>query len=530
MNFSRLYHTLRFLKYRQIRYQIWYRIRRLIRKTIGFTYSVSYSRKGEPFSLQPFVNKNSCLEEGNVFTFLNQTVVFNSWNETCYGKLWAYNLNYMDYLHQCGVSFEEGKKWIEIFIDDIAENKVGLEPYPIALRGINWIKFISKYQAQITEKEKQRWDATLYAQYKILLDNLEYHLLGNHLLEDAFSLLWAGLYYRDEFFYLKASGLLKKELEEQILSDGGHYELRPMYHEILLDRLLDCVNVAKNNLRFSGQETLVHFLERKAEAMLGWLQVMVYRDGSIPLLNDAALNVAPGARELFAYAQRLGLSWKCTVLKESGYRKFESQNFEWIIDVGQIGPDYIPGHAHADTFNYELRIQGRPFIIDTGISTYNPDATRFYERSTCAHNTVTVDNMNSSKVWGAFRVAERAHVVKLFEKKSRVMGVHDGFWKLGIMHERIFSFSNHAISIVDQILGKPSGEIISRIIFHPDVRFLSVTNDRILTDMADIRVVGASGVELEEVDVCFEYNKRCRTKSVKLMMNDVLEYSVLIYS
>ena len=83
------------------------------------------------------------------------------------------------------------------------------------------------------------------------------------------------------------------------------------------------------------------------------------------------------------------------------------------------------------------------------------------------------------------------------------MGVHDGFWKLGIMHERIFSFSNHAISIVDQILGKPSGEIISRIIFHPDVRFLSVTNDRILTDMADIRVVGASGVELEEVDVCF---------------------------
>lgn len=36
-----------------------------------------------------------------------------------------------------------------------------------------------------------------------------------------------------------------------------------------------------------------------------------------------------------------------------------------------IGPDYIPGHAHADTFNYELRIDGVPFIVDTGISTYN---------------------------------------------------------------------------------------------------------------------------------------------------------------
>lgn len=530
MDFSRLYHTLRFLKYRQIRYQIWFRIRRLIRQNIGFTYPVSYPRKGEPCLLQPFVSKNNCLKEGNVFTFLNQTLAFNSWNEAHYGKLWSYNLNYMDYLHQNGILFEDGKKWIEIFIDDIVENKDGLEPYPIALRGINWIKFISKYQVQITEKEKQRWDAALYAQYKILQDNLEYHLLGNHLLEDAFSLLWAGLYYQEESFYFKATRLLKEELAEQILSDGGHYELSPMYHEILLDRLLDCVNVAKNNLRFSGQEILVDFLERKAELMLGWLQVMVYRDGSIPLFNDAAFNVAPEAKDLFAYAQRLGLSWKRTVLKQSGYRKFESQNFEWVIDVGQIGPDYIPGHAHADTFNFELHIKGHPFIIDTGISTYSPDSRRFYERSTCAHNTVTVNNMSSSKVWGAFRVAERARVVRLSEKKSKITGKHDGFMKFGIMHERIFSFDNHAVNIVDQILGETSGEIISRIIFHPDVQFLSVSNHRILTNMADICIVGALSVELEEVDVCFEYNKLCRTKSVKLLMNNILEYSVLIRS
>ena len=79
-------------------------------------------------------------------------------------------------------------------------------------------------------------------------------------------------------------------------------------------------------------------------------------------------------------------------MKECGYRKLCSTHLEAVVDVGNITATYQPGHSHADTFNYELRIDCRPFVVDTGISTYNKTARRQYERSTSAHNTVTVGN------------------------------------------------------------------------------------------------------------------------------------------
>lgn len=528
MLICKYYHTLRFLKWRQIYYQLWYRFRRLFRTKSGFSYPVSYPCEGKVLVLVSFIDKNPCLGEGNIFTFLNQTLVFNGWNEKRNGKLWSYNLNYMDYLHQEEDFYERGEIWINRFLEGVKGNKDGLEPYPIALRGINWIKFFSRYQDRITIEEKKRWDASLYAQYKILEDNLEYHLLGNHLLEDAFSLFWAGLYFQEKGFYDRAVKLLKQELAEQILPDGGHYELSPMYHEILLDRLLDCINASRNNLRFEGQDEITCFMEQKATGMLGWLDGIVYRDGSIPLFNDAALGVAPEAEALRAYGRRLGLVWTKTELRESGYRKYETSRMELVVDIGKIGPDYIPGHAHADTLNYELRIDGKPFIVDTGTTTYTPGHRRMFERGTSAHNTVALGNMNSSCVWGAFRVAERASVTPVSETGNSVTTEHNGFRRAGVKHRRCFRLNYDCLSVTDYVTGKTNRQVVSRIIFHPDVQILSVSSDCIHTDRAEIGVYGARYIELEDVDISLGYNKLCRTKSACLFMLDKLEYQVSI--
>lgn len=325
---------------------------------------------GHPLSFKLFISKYTDLDSvTGHFSFLGKESAFLGWNDESFGKLWSYNLNYMDYLHQETISFEQAVCWIDKFVDEIEGNRNGLEPYPIALRGINWIKFLSKYHPYIPAENKREWDSSLYAQYKILLDNLEYHLLGNHLLEDAFSLLWAGLYFKDESIYQKAKDLLFKELEEQLLPDGAHYEQSPMYHCILLDRLLDCYNVSMNNLRFIGQEGLNERLREKASSMLGHLASVVYKDNTIPLLNDSAEGIAPSPTQLFAYAKRLDMDWEKLPMEACGYRKLMAGHWEAIVDVGDIRASYQPGHSHADMFNYELRIGGKLFVIDTGIST-----------------------------------------------------------------------------------------------------------------------------------------------------------------
>src|SRR5699024_4625487 len=108
---------------------------------------------------------------------------------------------------------------------------------------------------------------------------------------------------------------------------------------------------------------------------------------------------------LFEYAEKLNLSVKNKALKESGYRKFDDEDFEIFMDVGQIAPNYQPGHSHADNLNFILHFQGRPLLVDTGISTYEKNERRQLERSTHSHNTVTIDGKNSTDVWSGFRAA-----------------------------------------------------------------------------------------------------------------------------
>jgi len=424
---------------------------------------LTLSSKSSPLNLQPSI-KSHLSVDNKTFVFLNLSYTFKNnidWNYTKYGKLWTYNLTYFDYLHQKNMRKEKGLELIYDFILQAENHKDALEAFPISLRGINWVKFLTLHQI----KDK-KIDDNLYAQYKILMRTLEYHLLGNHLLENGFSLLFAAYYFQDTKFYTKAKKILVAELPKQILDDGAHFELSPMYHQIMLFRILDCINLVKHN-SYQDKE-LLKLLETYASLMLGWLKKITYHNGDIPLLNDSAKRIAPTSNELFEYAKSLNLNMKNIKLTKSGYRKIVKERYECVVDIGHVGAAYIPGHAHADTFNFELRLEGKPFIVDTGLSTYETNTRRKEERSTTAHNTVEINNTSSSEIWGSFRMADRAYVKEIKESAHSIIATHDGYLKkFGILHTRAWKFEEKAVVIKDLLNKTANG--IARIHFHPDV-------------------------------------------------------------
>ena len=91
-------------------------------------------------------------------------------------------------------------------------------------------------------------------------------MLGNHLLENAFSLLFGAYYFQDDKLYNKSKYLLISELNEQVLKDGAHFELSPMYHQIIYSRLLDCIQLIKLN-SFWKKDDLLSCLVVKASLM-----------------------------------------------------------------------------------------------------------------------------------------------------------------------------------------------------------------------------------------------------------------------
>ncbi|HLD45912.1 MAG TPA: heparinase II/III family protein, partial [bacterium] len=189
----------------------------------------------------PVANRKHYLGSG-AFLFNNKqnTLVGRDWDFVKNDKLWSYRLHYQDWLLEDDCPVDD---WVNKWIDDNSPFKGnGWEAYPISLRMVTWIKLLA--QGRLSDSAKIR--LSLAQQASVLYARREYHLLGNHLLENLFAL------YLVSHVCCKTSqqqiiyDQLVKEIDAQFLADGGHYELSPMYHAILLERILDILNLTRN--------------------------------------------------------------------------------------------------------------------------------------------------------------------------------------------------------------------------------------------------------------------------------------------
>lgn len=518
----RLFNTIKYIRLKQGFYRIYYFIKSKLDKRI-FNQNVPNIL---PLTIwnYSFFNKNSFLGPKS-FVFLNITHTFKNeidWNFGAYGKLWTYNLNYFDFLNQEQLSVEQGLNLIHEYLKKDSQLIEGKEPYPISLRGINWIKFLSRNK--ILDREINQG---LYNYYQILADKIEYHLLGNHLLENGFSLFFGAYYFRDDILYKLAIKILINELNEQVLNDGGHFELSPMYHQIILHRLLDCIALVEQN-NWKEQEIL-SFLNKKAESMLSWLRESTFKNGDIPKVNDCAYDIAPTSQELFDYAKQLNIKRSNKVkLKESGYRKYCNDTFELFLDVGDLKPSYQPGHAHSDTFSFELYINQKPFIVDTGTSTYEKNSLRQKERATSAHNTVQIGDFEQSDVWGGFRVGRRAKIISLEENEMMVKAKHNGYKKLGILHERKFITHPKSIIIKDSLSKKTSLPQKAYFHFHPEINYLDIRGNVIIINDAKIIFIGSLLIEKSDYQYAMGFNKTQLALKITVYFNKELETQILL--
>jgi uncharacterized heparinase superfamily protein len=199
--------------------------------------------------------------------------------------------------------------------------------------------------------------------------------------------------------------------------------------------------------------------------MRTWLSAICHPDGEISFFNDAAIGLAPCPAELESYALRLGLPMLnvpedgVTHLPESGYIRLQSDGIVALLDVASVGPDYLPGHAHADTLSFELSLFGQRVFVNSGTYCYGEGSERLRQRGTLAHNTVEIDGRDSSEVWGGFRVARRARPFGLAIEgdngEARIRCAHNGFVRLWgkQIHWREWRMSGSQLCVVDRITG-----------------------------------------------------------------------------
>lgn len=497
-NCIKYFNTIKYLRFIQIKGQI---KRRLYPAN---KYKADTSKE---FELTDLVNnwvlparRKQSLFKRNTFKFGNLSKEIssrNDWNNPNFSKLWLYNLHYFDDLN--AIDFNKRIYWHKDLISAwIKNNKPaegnGWEPYPVSLRVVNWIKW--HLGGNSLEENAIH---SLLLQVRFLVKNVETHLLGNHLFSNAKALIFAGIFFshkESENWYQNGLKILMNELSEQILDDGGSFELSTMYHIILLEDLLDIFNIHN---AFNREIPLN--LVNKINLMYQWLKIMCHPDEQISFFNDATHNVSPSYNEIKNYIQRLVKSGATEIdiiretnqslinLNSSGYSRIQAKNFVLLIDRGSIGPDFLPGHSHADTLSFELSLFDKRVIVNSGISTYEKGIERNFQRGTSAHSTVTIDSQNSSETWGSFRVARRAKIFKFESENNKgrvnISASHDGYHRLKgkPTHSRKWEFSGSVLKITDDIAGKGFHDLVAIFPLHPEIKILNLENQKVFLDV-----------------------------------------------
>ena len=478
---GRYWHTLRHLRPVQFYGRVWFRYSRL-RPDLRAAPALR-ARAG---TWQAPARRLPSMTGPRSFVFLNEPGALDEigWDGAQREKLWRYNQHYFDDLN--AIDAEARRAWHLALIEDwIAHNAPGQgngwEPYPLSLRVVNWVKWALS-GGELSPAALH----SLAVQARWLTGRLEIHLLGNHLFANAKALLFAGLFFEGaeaDGWRKTALKILAREIPEQFLADGGQFELSTMYHALALEDALDLVNVAAcyertapadDGLRVRG------WLVPRLPAMRRWLEVMCHPDGEIALFNDAAMGIAPSVAELEGYFARCFPAAESEPLQpverlvDSGYVRLQAGDAVALLDVARVGPDYLPGHAHADTLSFELSLFGQRFLVNGGTSCYGTSAERLRQRGTAAHNTVTVDGQDSSEVWGGFRVARRAYPagLSLLEDANclQVSCSHDGYRRLKgrPVHTRMWFLNADALCVEDNVTGRYR-EAVAHYRFHPDV-------------------------------------------------------------
>ncbi len=437
--------------------------------------------------------------------------------------LWRFHLHYQDYLldalsNKGPPRRDDAWRLVLDWIDNYPVSAPGAlidgwHPFCISKRLANWIVLYVGAPPRIRADDIL---GSMVSQASYLSRNLELDLGGNHLLENIRALGLAGAFFaaqEGDRWLTQAERLLRRQLPEQMLTHGEHFERSPMYHAYVLEILLDLRDATRQRAP-AISKLCREYADRAAE----FLASLLHPDGEIPLFADSVLGAAPASRLLLARANCNTDHAFPGVRADDGYWIFRDEELFVVFDAAPAGPDHLPAHAHADLTTVELSYRGQRFFVDAGVYDYADSEMRRYCRGTAAHNVPQVDMLDQFDLWSRFRVGYRGWPTKLRHAEA------DGSWwaftthnayrraKVPVVGRWVACTRDSQWMCVDWAAGEGEHRITNRLHLHPDVKAEICGKKTVRLSRADVALylhcLGANRVTLATSWYCPRFGER----------------------
>lgn len=394
--------------------------------------------------------------------------------------------------------------------------------YAVSIRVVVWMQQLAVRARRLSPAFLETARRSLAEQLAFLESNLELDIRGNHLLKNVKALAWGGAFFEGptaDRWRRRAESLLRRELAVQFLPDGLHFERSPAYHAQACADLVEC-RVALGECATSRLVDAT--LERAMQALVD----VVHPDGRVSLFSDGGLEMAYAPDVVLAAWQRLSdgktASRPHVTLESAGYYGWRDGRTLFLFDCGDLAAEALPAHGHGDALSFEWTVHGERVFVDAGVFEYRPGDMRAWSRSTRAHNTVTLDDVDQGEFVGSFRLGRRARVertrLQLLPDGIVVEGLHDGFEHLpgAPLHRRLVRATTHELRVEDRIEGGAGQRACARLLCHPSAR-VTQSRDGVVTiqqGRVAVRVTSESPITVTSSWWCPDFGLKLRTKQI----------------
>ncbi len=395
-------------------------------------------------------------------------------------------------------------------------------PDVLSRRVISWLSLAALVLQDADVRFYRRFLRSLVRQVRYLRYTAGDACRGVAHLQAAIALAYAALCIAGQARHIKsATERLKRELEAEILPDGGHISRDPgAIIEVLLELLPLRQAYASRNM--APPPALLNAVDR----MMPMLRFFRHSEGTFAHFNGMGVTPAELLLTLLAYDETHGAP--LSNASYSGYQRLEAGGGVVIMDSGRAPPLEMSLAAHAGCLSFEFSSPRQNLIVvNCGMPATAREEWRPLARATAAHSTVTFNDASSAEfvdapafrrvLGGSPMLGGPSHVTVSREERPDAIvlrAAHDGYAaRFGVVHERTLVLAADGTRLEGEDLflsadGAPQlrtsqDRVTVRFHLHPSIKATRLTDGHGVLLMMPNREVwrfsaGEDRVELED--------------------------------
>lgn len=372
----------------------------------------------------------------------------------------------------------------------------------VAVRSVSWsytyVFLCAAFEKHETNQNgllKQLHHGILVMTDYIIKHRARYSSANNHLIVEMFAIGMAGILFNKKEWITAASDVLTEELGKQNSEDGVNKEMSLHYQCFIMEAYgILALTMEKNHIvvPLKWRQFLSPMSQYLADCCGEYGEVLIFGDND----EGKLLDLQGEEFDYYRYVLQImgvfleqrytsmslteNLCWLITKEQQKiykgkayyrsplvssylngGYTILRSKDRKVMIgmDHAELGLGSLAAHGHADALSVQLYYCGEPLLVDSGTYNYHISKSRRMEvRSTRAHNTVAVQNVEQAEILGPFLWGKRYVLEKVIvEELEDCVKLKAIISYSGIVHTRSLVFDyNRKLIVEDLVTGTDS--------------------------------------------------------------------------